>query len=153
MAIVGTNNRHTIEKTSQQLNKFHLMMLELKYLGKTYEEIHQAIRATNQTNKYTVYSIQKMFSINGDLYEVYNQFVREQTLNRMKVAKTLFEAEVELAAGYIIKKLKEAIAKDQVPLALELSREVLNRVRIFDAKQKGKEEEEENNDVDNMSVE
>jgi hypothetical protein len=143
--------RHTIEKTSQNLNKWHWRMIEMRYAGASHQEIFDALNK-EIPEKYTFWSIQRYFSIGGYLYDAYNQYVKAQSLNRMAKAKVLFEAEVEVAAGFIIKKLKEAIEKDDTKLALELSREVLNRVNVFDSRNKPKDDDSEGKEAQDMSI-
>lgn len=151
----GSFNRTTIEKTGQQLNKWHWLMIEMRYAEATYEEIANAIREKGQTNKYTMYTIQRYFSINGLLYDVYNQYVQDQNALRLEKARSILEREVETAAGYVIKRLNKAIQNGEEKVALDLSFQILDRVKVFDPKKATEKETEaqKEKEIEKMSAE
>jgi hypothetical protein len=104
------------------MNQLHQLAIELKYEGKVYEEISQALN-----NKLTAGTLKKYFSEGGLLQVPYLEYQELQTKLRHKEARNLFKSHVSKAAKVITDTLDNAIHNGDNKLAVQAAEKVLDR--------------------------
>lgn len=104
-----------IIQKSPLLNKYDLIMLRLRFEGKTAEEIHAEVK-----EKYTLYTVNSYFDRNGKLYQAYKDYEAKAIEDSLVEASTLMKRGVNPAVKKLLQKLKCQDDNVELKAAIEL---------------------------------
>lgn len=105
--------------------KYHYLAIELKYEGKTYEEISRALKGAIEPR-----SIANWFNKDGLLYLDYLEYAERKNRERQAESASIFSKEVANASKVIINALTHAVKNKNDDKAVEYAKEILDRAGL-----------------------
>lgn len=104
------------------MNKYEQMAIEMKYEGKTYQEISDALKKAIPAG-----TIANWFMETGRLYIEYLKYETYQNKKRSEACINIFKKEAENASKVIIQALANALKKQDYDKAVEYAEKILDR--------------------------
>lgn len=108
------------------MNQFHQLAIELRYEGKTYEDISKALEGN-----LAVGTLKQYFAEDGLLDYEYHRYAEQQSKARRDLGLDILKSQVKKAATVIVEALNKALEQGDYTKAVKYAEIILDRVGIL----------------------